>query len=486
MLREALALWRGEPLADFRYEAFAAQRDRPAGRAAPDRARAAPGGGSRDGPARRGGAGAGGARARVPAARGAARAADAGAVPVGPAGGRARGRCRTPARRCATSSASTRARRCSSSRRRSCCRTPRSTCRRPRRRRRRRRSRPPRAADWLVRRQPPTWRARAQRKVVTVLFADVADSTGSAESLDPEVAALAAREVLRADEGGGRAPRRRGREVHRRRGDGRVRRPGRARGRRAARAARGASRCATRSSSSGMEGRIGVESGEVVVGNAGAPRHRPRGHDRGAARAGGAAGRDPARRGHDGARARRGRGGAARAARAEGQAEAGAGLAAARGLGASRRHAASTRRSSVASASCDASAQAWERVRDERRCELVTVVGAAGVGKSRLVAELLLRVDATVAHGPLPLVRRRDHLLAGARGAHAARSRACDEPRRDDGEPARARCSPDTGTRLDGRARVGVPQVRRVGRRASGRSCSCSTTSTGPRRRCST
>ena len=35
MLREALALWRGEPLADFRYEAFARQRDRPAGRAAP-------------------------------------------------------------------------------------------------------------------------------------------------------------------------------------------------------------------------------------------------------------------------------------------------------------------------------------------------------------------------------------------------------------------------------------------------------------------
>ena len=30
---------------------------------------------------------------------------------------------------------------------------------------------------------------------------------------------------------------------------------------------------------------------------------------------------------------------------------------------------------------------AWERARDETRCELVTVVGDAGVGKSRLVAE---------------------------------------------------------------------------------------------------
>ena len=33
--------------------------------------------------------------------------------------------------------------------------------------------------------------------------------------------------------------------------------------------------------------------------------------------------------------------------------------------------------------------EAWGRVRAEPRCELVTVVGAAGVGKSRLVAELV-------------------------------------------------------------------------------------------------
>ena len=35
--------------------------------------------------------------------------------------------------------------------------------------------------------------------------------------------------------------------------------------------------------------------------------------------------------------------------------------------------------------------EAWERVRAEQRCELVTVVGEAGVGKSRLVAEALAR-----------------------------------------------------------------------------------------------
>jgi class 3 adenylate cyclase/tetratricopeptide (TPR) repeat protein len=43
--------------------------------------------------------------------------------------------------------------------------------------------------------------------------------------------------------------------------------------------------------------------------------------------------------------------------------------------------------------------EAWERVRNEQRCELVTIVGDAGVGKSRLAVELLASIEATIARG---------------------------------------------------------------------------------------
>ena len=42
---------------------------------------------------------------------------------------------------------------------------------------------------------------------------------------------------------------------------------------------------------------------------------------------------------------------------------------------------------------------AWQRVLDGPRCELITIVGDAGVGKSRLVAEVLSSVHATVLRG---------------------------------------------------------------------------------------
>ncbi len=43
--------------------------------------------------------------------------------------------------------------------------------------------------------------------------------------------------------------------------------------------------------------------------------------------------------------------------------------------------------------------EAWERTQGEKCCELVTVVGDPGVGKSRLAAELLASIEATAVHG---------------------------------------------------------------------------------------
>ena len=55
--------------------------------------------------------------------------------------------------------------------------------------------------------------------------------------------------------------------------------------------------------------------------------------------------------------------------------------------------------SSVASASSRRSPRRGQRAQEQAGCELVTVVGDAGVGKSRLVAEALASFDAHVVRG---------------------------------------------------------------------------------------
>ena len=130
--REALALFRGEPLADLADEPFAGRGDPPARGAAPDRGGAGdrrrprrgppPGGRRRD---RR-------AAGREPAARAAARAADARALPLRAPGRGARG---LPARAAHAGRGDRRRagrRSCGACTRRSCARTRRWTSSRPR------------------------------------------------------------------------------------------------------------------------------------------------------------------------------------------------------------------------------------------------------------------------------------------------------------------------------------------------------------------
>ena len=45
---------------------------------------------------------------------------------------------------------------------------------------------------------------------------------------------------------------------------------------------------------------------------------------------------------------------------------------------------------------------AWDRTGTDRRCELVTIVGDPGIGKSRLAAVFLASIDATVVRGRCP------------------------------------------------------------------------------------
>ena len=217
----------------------------------------------------------------------------------------------------------------------------------------------------------------------------------------------------------------------------------------------------------GLEGRIGVMTGEVVTGteerlatgdavNVAARLEQAAAPGDGAARAADAR-----------ARAGRGRGRGGRATRAEGQGRAGSRLPARAGprrAGAAARHAVRRTRAraraptgGVAARSGRAVLRAGDRGRRRRDRQVTSGSGGCGVrgrdGRAR----------------PLPPLRRGDHLLARRRSAETARPHAC---RRDGGggDPLAAR--PERRGDVGGGDRLGLPEDAgrgRVGAAAGGR-----------------
>ena len=274
------------------------------------------------------------------------------------------------------------------------------------------------------------------RKTVTVLFADVVGSTRAGRAPRPRAAAalmLRYFDEMRAviERHGGH-----GREVHRRRGYGRLRRPARPRRRRAARGARGgrdargARRAATASSLDAASAR-----------DADRHQHRARSSPATARAPSSRATRSTSRRGSSSAaevgeiligdatyqpRPRRRRRRAARRARRQGKSvpwRRGSSPRSIRVCPATRGE--STRRSSGGRSSWGYSGRRSTAGPRSGRATCSRLLGAAGVGKSRLVARNARRLRRAChrPHGALPPLRRWHHVLAAARDRpHAARS----------------------------------------------------------------
>ncbi len=204
----------------------------------------------------------------------------------------------------------------------------------------------------------------------------------------------------------------------------------------------------------------------------------------------------------------RGRGRARRTARAEGEGRARPRLPARRGPRVRPRATpgTSTRRWSGARRSSTSSDARCERATAERTAHLFTLLGPAGVGKSRLVLEFLggPAADRHRRARPVPLLRRGHHVLPGRRGdpgappassapttsrPRSASSPPCSRAPRTV-RPDRARswpgCSRGTSRAPPRTAFWAVRKLFEHLARDRHRSWSCSTTSTGPSRASST
>ena len=297
-----------------------------------------------------------------------------------------------------------------------------------------------------------------RRKVVTVVFADVVGSTALGERVDPETLRWAMQRWFHRM---GQAVERHGGTIEDYRGDGVMAVFGIpvAHEDDALRAARAAldMREAGRELGDAARGRAaGADRAQHRPGRDRQPRRRRLVHDRrrgqrrGAAGAGRARRRDPARR-------------ATRIRLVEHAVEAEAiepltvkgkrrrdrRLPPARGRRRPRRAAAAhrARRWSTARTSGRASCAAFERASGARACELCTVVGSPGVGKSRLVAELAEHVlrPGDRRQRPLPALRRDAHVVAARGGARRERAAGRARRRRAPGDPARGRAAGPAG-----------------------------------------
>ena len=326
----------------------------------------------------------------------------------------------------------------------------------------------------------PAAPAREQRKIVTVLFCDLVGSTALGETLDPErLRALLARYFERmkgiVERHGGSVEKFIGDAVMAVFGVPVVHEDD------ALRAVRAAVEMRDALPELGLEGRIGVTTGEVVTGTE--ERLATGDAVNVAARLEQAAQPGEVLVGEANARARSrgGRGRAGRAARAQRQGRAGSGLPAAARARCARAPARGPVRRTRARAR--APPRRFARVRAEQRCELVTLVGDAGVGKSRLAAEALASTEATLVRGRCLPYGEGITYWPVVEVLEAARPAA---PRTRPPQHRSARCSARRRRRRPPRRSPG-PSARRLSRRRrSGRWESSSTTSSGARRRFST
>ncbi len=316
----------------------------------------------------------------------------------------------------------------------------------------------------------PSRTAVAERRMVSVLFADLVGFTTLAESRDAEEVRDLLSRYFDLARGHRRTPRRHDREVHRGRRDGRLGRAHEPRGRRRARRAHGPGDRRRRPRTGvrrpgprrrgDRRGRGDDRSGGRGDGRRGHGQHGESAAERGTSR------RRARRRGDDARCIPRDRLRAGRRADAEGQgsrrsrpgAPCGSSPSGAGGVVPRR----SRRPSWAATTSCGSSRTSTTPRQRDRRIRLVSVTGQGGIGKSRLAWEFLKYIDGLVDDGllaprALPLVRERDHVLGARRdGPRAGRARRDrrrgDHPRTDRGVrrplgPGRSGAALDRGRR---------------------------------------